>query len=209
MPDRQSESTARPRLPDTRISLLVRLASAEDEPAWSEFVEIYGEAVLRYCLSRGLQEADAAEVVQEVFLAVHKSVGEWEYSGRPGGFRAWLFQTAHRICLRALRNRSRSDGAVGGTTALQSLRQIADDAPETDECEREWQRWALCWAVGQVRPLVKPTTWNAFWLTAVEGCPAGEAAERLGMSIGNLYAAKCRVQSRLKNAIDDLRAGVS
>src|SRR5262245_25748155 len=45
-------------LPDTRHSLLIRLAEPSDTAAWLEFLETYEGAVFRYCRSRGLQEAD-------------------------------------------------------------------------------------------------------------------------------------------------------
>ena len=48
-------------LPDTRESLLIRLAEPEDRVAWDEFVAIYRNAVAGYCRRRGLQE----EVVLE------------------------------------------------------------------------------------------------------------------------------------------------
>ena len=88
-----------PSLPDTRYSLLARLVDPADAAAWSEFTSIYEEAVLRYSRNRGLQDADAREVVQHVLLAVHQAIGDWKPTGRPGSFRAWLARTAHRICL--------------------------------------------------------------------------------------------------------------
>jgi DNA-directed RNA polymerase specialized sigma24 family protein len=56
--------------PSTRPSLLVRLCDLSDERAWSEFTEIYGPLVHRCGRRRGLQEADAQDLVQEVFRAV-------------------------------------------------------------------------------------------------------------------------------------------
>ena len=51
----------------TRPSLLIRLRDPMDERAWGEFVEIYGPLVHRLARRRGLQDADAADLVQEVF----------------------------------------------------------------------------------------------------------------------------------------------
>jgi hypothetical protein len=49
-----------PLLPDTRYSLLARLSDPGDVAAWSEFIEIYEDAIYRYSRSRGLQDSDAA-----------------------------------------------------------------------------------------------------------------------------------------------------
>ena len=86
-----------PSLPDTRYSLLARLVDPEDAVAWSEFTSIYEEAVMRYSRSRGLQDADALEAVQNVLLAVHQAMSDWTPTGRPGSFRAWLARTAHYV----------------------------------------------------------------------------------------------------------------
>jgi len=55
-------------LPDTRYTLLARLSDPNDLSAWSEFAEIYEDAIYRYSRSRGLQDSDAWEVVQHVLL---------------------------------------------------------------------------------------------------------------------------------------------
>ena len=75
-----------PSLPDTRYSLLARLVDPDDAAAWSEFTSIYEEAVMRYSRSRGLQDADALEVVQNVLLAVHQAMSRLD-TNRP----AWKF----------------------------------------------------------------------------------------------------------------------
>lgn len=191
-------------LPDTRYSLLARLSDPGDVAAWSEFIEIYEDAIYRYSRSRGLQDSDAREVVQHVLLVVHEAIGDWRPSGHAGSFRGWLIRTARRVCLRSLRDRSQCDRAVGGSSIVEKLHDLAapDEADETDE--RDWQHWAFCWAAGQIEREIEPATWRAFWLTAVEGTAAVEAAERLGMRIGTVYAAKCRVLARIRERVQEL-----
>jgi RNA polymerase sigma-70 factor (ECF subfamily) len=189
-------------LPDTRHSLLVRLADPADIAAWSEFTEIYADAIYRYSRSRGLQDSDAREVVQEVLLVVHREVGSWRSSGRSGSFRAWLIETARRVCLRSIRNRARRDRATGGSSIVEKLLRVAGPADEDDD--RDWERWAFCWAAGQIEREIEAATWRAFWLTAVEAVPPGEAAERLGMKIGSIYAAKCRVLARIRERVREI-----
>src|SRR5436190_2068727 len=187
-----------PTLPDTRYSLLARLAEPADLAAWSEFAAIYEEAIFRYSRNHGLQEADAFEVVQSVLLAVHQAVGQWKPSGRKGSFRAWLLETAHRVCLHTLADRRKCDRATGGTSMVRRLNELAD-ARSVEPCEeRDWQQWVFCWAAGQVEREVEPATWRAFCLTAVEGLPPDEVATQLGMRTGSVYAAKCRVLARIR-----------
>jgi RNA polymerase sigma-70 factor (ECF subfamily) len=191
-------------LPETRYTLLARLAEPADSAAWSEFVSIYEEAIFRYSRNRGLQQADACEVVQVVLLAVHQAVGDWKPTGRPGSFRTWLLKTAHHLCLRALADRQKCDRAAGGTSVVQRLNEVAVAGPEVCTAERDWQQWAFCWAAGQVQHEVEPATWRAFWLAAVDGLPPGEVAAQLGMKMGSVYAAKCRVLTRIRERTHEL-----
>src|SRR5258708_39931037 len=75
----------------TRASLLARLGDPEDRIAWQQFVELYGSLVYGFARSRGLQDADAADLTQEVFLAVSNAMGGWQYDPKQGTVRGWLF----------------------------------------------------------------------------------------------------------------------
>lgn len=187
-----------PLLPDTRPSLLARLADAGDADAWAEFVAIYEDAVYRFSRGRGLQEADARDVVQRVWIAVHAAIADWKPSGRTGSFRAWLVTTAHRTCLRVLRENASHVRGAGGTSVMSRLQDVSK-CDELDTTEADWRRWAFCWAAGQVEREVEPATWNCFYLTAVEGIAPAEVARRLNERIGTVYAAKCRVLARIRN----------
>src|SRR5205807_1606188 len=63
----------------TRASLLARLRDPKDRAAWQQFVELYGSLVYGFVRRRGLQDADAADLTQEVFLAVAQAAGRWQY----------------------------------------------------------------------------------------------------------------------------------
>jgi RNA polymerase sigma-70 factor (ECF subfamily) len=189
-------------LPDTRHSLLVRLSVPADADAWTEFLEVYETAVLQYCRSRGLQEADARDVMQEVLLAVHRSMDEWRPTGRPGGFRAWLMRTSHNICLKTLRAQGHKRCGVGGTSIQNIFNNVSERSPSQAD-DAEWERWAFYWAANEVEREVQPATWQAFVLTAVDGVPPAEAAERMQMRVGSIYAAKCRVLSRIRKRVGE------
>ena len=78
----------------------------------------------------------------------------------------------------------------------------AQPAPEeTAHWEKEYEQRLFTWAAEQVRPAVQPVTWQAFWLTAVEGKSGKEVAAALGMSVAAVYLAKSRVMARLKEKI--------
>src|SRR4051812_14481068 len=83
-------------IPLTRASLLLRLGDAQDGDAWKEFVDLYAPLVYGYARKQGLQDADAADLCQEVLRAVAGAVGRLEYDPQRGAFRNWLFTVARR-----------------------------------------------------------------------------------------------------------------
>ena len=60
--------------PTTRASLLLKLCDPRDHEAWAEFVVPYEPVIYRMLKKFGLQDADALEVMQELLLAVSRSV---------------------------------------------------------------------------------------------------------------------------------------
>ena len=75
--------------------------------------------------------------------------------------------------------------------------QCADEAL-AEEIEQEYRRQLFRTVAAEVRPQVQPTTWQAFWRTAVEGESSVEVARQLELSIGAVYAARSRVMARIK-----------
>ncbi len=77
--------------PETRPSLLVRIRDGEDRDSWSQFVAIYAPLVYGWLRKGGLQDADAADITQEVMMSVAAAVKSFEYDPALGSFRGWLF----------------------------------------------------------------------------------------------------------------------
>src|SRR5207253_552599 len=57
-------------VPSTRLSLVARLRDAGDHAAWAAFVRLYAPAVYRFARRHGLQDADAADLTQDVLRGV-------------------------------------------------------------------------------------------------------------------------------------------
>jgi len=74
---------------DTSLRLLVR-AKAQDPAAWQRLVSLYGPLVERWCRQANLQDADGADVRQEIFLAVHRNIGQFRLEKTGDTFRGWL-----------------------------------------------------------------------------------------------------------------------
>jgi RNA polymerase sigma-70 factor (ECF subfamily) len=190
--------------PTTRLSLVLRLRDAEDREAWRQFVELYAPLVYRYCRQRGLQDADAADLTQEVLQVVANRAKSFSHNGARGAFRRWLYTVARNRLGHFFARRRRGEGGAGDTAAIQLLEAIPAPDEEATLWEQEYQQCIFAWASQQIRGHVDGSTWQAFWQTAVEGKSGGEVAAALGMSRGAVYMAKSRIMARLRKLIDDL-----
>jgi RNA polymerase sigma-70 factor (ECF subfamily) len=184
--------------PDTSQSLIARVREGADGAAWAEFLGIYRPVVYGMARRRGLQDADAQDVAQQVFLAVSGAIGDWESGSGQPPFRAWLRTITRNAVTKAL-TRRRPDAGTGSSSVRELLDALPADDPETTaEFLRESRRQAFRWAAEQIRPEFSPETWRLFWDTAVEGRSVAEAAAATGRSTGAVYLARYRVLRRLK-----------
>lgn len=198
-------------LPHTRQSLLLRLRRRSSD-AWSEFLEIYELAIYDYCRRRGLQDADARDVTQEVLAVVGDKVEQWKDDPSAGKFRGWLFRVAHNIAVDKFVEQSKRAG-IGGDFQipegqLLTGKSSAGDCAPGDSAElqstafrREYRRKLMHWAADQIRPTVKEASWKSFWLTAIEGNTPESVAAQLGLSVGSVYASKFRIIARLRQTV--------
>ena len=191
--------------PATRASLLVRLRDPQDKEAWGQFVQLYAPVVYGFARQRGLQDADAADLMQEVFRSVAGAAGRLEYDPKRGSFRGWLYTiTRNKIFtfLDSQRRQVRGSGDSGAQTFLEGQAGREDGTGEL--WDQEYERSAFAWAAERVRGEFHEATWQAFWLTAVDGQSARDAGRQLGLSPGAVYVAKSRVIARLREEIREL-----
>jgi RNA polymerase sigma-70 factor (ECF subfamily) len=188
-------------IPPTRASLLVRLRDAQDQAAWKEFVDLYAPLVYGYARKQGLQDADAADLSQEVLGTVVGAVGGLEYDPCRGAFRNWLFTVVRRKLSNWRRARRCRPDKANGTAHGSSLEQFPAREPTEADWDAEWERRLFAWACEQVRRDVSESTWQAFWRTFIEGQPGKQAASGLGLSVAAVYLARRRVLSRLQELI--------
>ena len=189
--------------PLTRVTLLTRLRDGQDAGAWREFFDLYGPVVYRFARNRGLQDADAADLMQDVLRSVARNAHRMEYDPKRGTFRGWLYTvTRNKIYnfLSSQKNRPRASGDSDAYERLQAAPAREEDGPDAD-WEREYQQRLTDRAMDLVKGEFQTATWQAFWGTAVEGKPASEVGTGLKMSPGAVYVAKSRVLARLRDAV--------
>ena len=188
----------------TRLSLLIRLQQGQNKYAWSDFAELYSPVIYGFARQRGLQDADAADLVQEVLRSVAKSIPTYDHE--KGRFRSWLMAVVrHRLC-EFWSDRNQEVAGSGDTRVRQHLEQQPSQEDEDAEqiWEQEYRRSVFRLAAARVRDEFTESTWQAFWQTTMEGKSTREVAQLLGISEGAVYIARSRMIARLKKQVQAL-----
>lgn len=191
--------------PQTRSSLIAQVQSPEDQDAWDQFVLIYRPVIYRMARRRGMQDADAQDVVQTVFMRLAASIQRWEKTEPATKFRHWLRRVARNAIVSAF-SRQPKDAAAGGSEILNLLAEQPEIETDVEqELATEAMREHYLRAARVVKTDVDPDTWRAFELTVVRGQSCDEAAALLGKSVGAVYAARSRVMRRLREQVQRLQ----
>ena len=186
--------------PDTRESLLARIRD-HDHESWYEFIKIYEPAIYWLARKKGLQDADALDVTQEVLAKVSKSLQRWDPDKSKGTFGGWVYRLVANATMDVFRKRVRQTQGSGDTQTMKLLEQSV--LTETDETQlrNEYRRELFEQAANAVRSEFSNATWNAFWLTSVDGMSVENAAKKLSLSKGSIYVARSRVLSRIRERV--------
>jgi RNA polymerase sigma-70 factor (ECF subfamily) len=183
----------------TPASLLERLRQQFEPQAWARFVSLYTPLIYSWGRRVGLQDQDAADLVQEVFVTLLQVLPTFRYD-RQQSFRRWL----RTLTLNKWRNaRKKWDNQV-----LRSQAGDPDELSGADHLEQVWeaeyQQHLVNRALSIMRADFHELTWKACWEMVAAGRPAGEVASELGLTVGAVYAAKIRVLDRLRQELRGL-----
>jgi RNA polymerase sigma-70 factor (ECF subfamily) len=180
----------------TPPSLLERLRNPTESNTWHYFVALYTPLLYKWARGRGLQEADAGDLVQDVLVVLLRKLPEFRYDPSKS-FRAWL----HTVALNCWRDRERRKASrpiEGGAEGL-ALPVVPDSAEEF--AEAEYRDYLFRRALELMQADFNPTTWKACWEHVVSGKTAAEVASELGITPGAVYVARSRVLARLRQEL--------
>jgi RNA polymerase sigma-70 factor, ECF subfamily len=183
----------------THASLLERLQQPAAQDAWARFVDLYAPLFYYWARRLGLQDADSADLVQDVFTILAQKLPEFHYD-RQGSFRNWL----RTVLINRWRESRRRQGPSAATTNSPML----DDVPAVEDpdeaAEAESRQLVMHRALQLMQADFQPATWKACWEHAVVGRPAAEVARGLGVTPNAVYLATSRVLRRLRNELKGL-----
>jgi RNA polymerase sigma-70 factor (ECF subfamily) len=183
---------------ETSLTLIERVQKfPADAGAWDEFVRRYHPMIRTWCVKWGLQVPDADDVAQDVLVKLLTAMRKLRYDPSRS-FSGWLRTVTHNTLNDFCNNRRKGPGQVALEIA------IADQAARDDfvhGLEGVIDRDLFETALRRIENRVKPGTWNAFRLTALEGLSGQDAGERLNMPVAHVFVARNRVQKLLQAEI--------
>ena len=159
-----------------------------DARAFDELVTAYQHRVFSVALRMLRNRGEAEEIAQEVFLRVHRAVGDFRGEAK---LSTWLYAIASRLCLNRLASSDRRVTREGDETLT---RLASGDATPVDELERSELEATLHRAIAELpeeRRIVVV-------LRDLEGLSYEEIAAALDLELGT-------VRSRLHRARMDLK----
>jgi RNA polymerase sigma-70 factor (ECF subfamily) len=178
----------------TPQSLLQRLKAPSPPAAdWERFVRLYAPLLHDWALRAGMQEADAADLVQDVLVHLMKKLPEFVYDPS-GSFRAWM----RTVLLNKYRESLRKVAPLLATVAEPTA------APVEAFEEAEHRKYLLGRALQLMKTDFQENTWRVFWMTTVEGRPVQEVAAELKTTPKAVYLARARVLRRLREELAGL-----
>ena len=212
----------------TNFSLIDRVR-ADDSKAWHELVDLYGPLVAHWCRRMSVPERSVSDCVQNVFLAVLRSLPTFDpVSSESGsesmptsanetatngvastsrrGFRAWLWGITRHKCIDLMRSDARHPNPTGGSTAFHQTANW-----ESDEGTEDWEQYTeadeitrlLRRAMMQVESEFEQKTWNAFWRTTVDGLTTAMVAQELEIEVATVRQYRSRVLRRLRRQLGE------
>lgn len=180
---------------------LIARSKQGDLTAFNLLVEHYQRPLYNLCV-RVLSSSEAAEdATQEAFIAAYRAIGRFrgggEGSGRPAGFRAWLFRIGVNACYDELRRRrarpaaslDEPHGLSGRGLDIENPAPAVDEVAETAELGRVLQEALRALPSDQRLAIV---------LSDVQGLDYAEISQVMGVSLGTVKSRINRGRSRLR-----------
>lgn len=186
----------------TRSSVLKAVADTENEAAWQRLFDLYAGFVFSIARSKGLNDADADDIVQTVFADLARNLPTFEYDRAKGRFRSYLTGLVNWRVMDRLKA-SKRDAELKANFWEEAKAAATDDDGFS---EREWQQAAMEEALRRMKPSVSPEHYAAFVASAVEGQDTETVMRLYGISRDNLYQIRKRLTARLREVAAEVRA---
>lgn len=177
---------------------LVPLAQSGDEAAFQELVRRHYDRAYKQALSVLRDEEEAHDEVQNAFLKIWKSLGQFQGNSK---FSTWMSRIVVNQCLMRLRQLRRArlvyleDGAEGEERTRIDL---PDPTASPEEAAGEQQvAQVLRTEIRRIPALLR----DVFVRHYLDGKPLQEVADEMGLSLGATKSRLLRARAELKSRL--------
>jgi RNA polymerase sigma-70 factor (ECF subfamily) len=181
---------------------LIRRARAGDEEAFTELVMLHADRVYGALRRFGLNDGEADEVSQEVFLRAWRGLARFEERAQ---FSTWLYRIAFNEAQRRRSRRAlpRAAPDADGNDPIAALPESPDLAPDAQTLSHEFEQ-IVDRSLAQL-----PAEWrDAVVLRDIEGLSTEEAAEVIGVRQAAFKSRLHRGRMQLRSLLEPyLRLG--
>ena len=187
----------------TRSSVIRAVANTENEAAWQRFFDLYAGFVFSIARAKGLNDTDADDIVQMVFVDLMRNLLSFKYDREKGRFRSYLAALVKWRVIDILKAVRRD--ADLKADFMEEAKSAATTEDEDFE-EREWQSAAMEETLRRIKPEVRPEHYAAFVASAVEGQDTDVVTKLYGISRDSLYQIRKRLTVKLREKLAEVRA---
>ena len=164
---------------------LMAAIGAGDKVAANVFIERHSRYVLKICMARLKNQAEAEEATQDVFLSVWKKADRWQ----PGTAKVttWLYRVAANRCVDLLRRKR----------PTQTLDDVAEPMDEADNAETLQQQADRDRLIRTAMATLNDNQQRAIRLVYFEEMNQREAAAQMQLSLAALESILRRARQKL------------
>ena len=155
-----------------------------DRMAFSKLYEAYAPMVYRRCVFLLKDDAEAKDMVQNVFLRVYERVDSLDLS-QPSSL---LWNTATRLCLNRIRDKKRRGLDVDSSELLLTI-----------ACAEEDDSYEAKGLLAKIFSKEQESTRTIVTLHYVDGMTLEETAETVGLSVSGVRKRLRTLQTKIKN----------
>ena len=187
----------------TTTALLEGLYDVQDSVVWQVFDDRYRPIIVGVCRRLGLNDSESDDVAQDTLLQFLRDYREGRYSRDRGRLRSWVVGIARHRVIDYQRSRGRRKEKVGHSSAME----VPDERSLEDIWDQEMQRSILRQSVEELRRTTRTTekSIRAFEMIVFDRREVEAVAEILEMKAHDVYVAKSRVTTKLREIVERLK----
>jgi RNA polymerase sigma-70 factor (ECF subfamily) len=182
-----------------------------DSLAWEKIVDVWTPCIFEYCRRKGIQKADAGDVVQQVMIRVFRYQENFSKQQKGHRLKAWLLMIIKQVIADYYRQFAGKNLAIGGTGIADQLKNAPDllNAPDSiDDVDNSQELFDpglwMAKTLEMIQKEVTEQTWQIFELFKIQNLSAKEVGQRFDMKETTVRQRAHTVTQRIKREADGL-----